>query len=225
MGGDSPSSVHLKITPFWPFALTDIAAVTNLSICPWAHMCGFLIWLLLEICGPAQGQRQRQEAEHVGLMGISAAGPEMGLCGDGKFSCQRLSCLFPVAFLPARTSRWPSAQRPNSPEWNHPGPSKDSPYRQLWPMKALVLQHLASLATACRLSCPVTWGILVPQPGIKPKSPALGGRFLTTGPPRKSLVSISCMCVELCHQEAQVFRFGVGFFQCSPDYTFPVSGA
>ena len=30
-------------------------------------------------------------------------------------------------------------------------------------------------------------GILVPQPGIKPASPALEGRFLTTGPPGKSL--------------------------------------
>ena len=29
-------------------------------------------------------------------------------------------------------------------------------------------------------------GILVPQPGIKPASPALEGRFLTTGPPEKS---------------------------------------
>ena len=29
--------------------------------------------------------------------------------------------------------------------------------------------------------------ILVPQPGIKPVSPALQGRFLTSGPPGKSL--------------------------------------
>ena len=34
------------------------------------------------------------------------------------------------------------------------------------------------LVTAC--------GILVPQQGIKPVSPALEGRILTTGPPRKS---------------------------------------
>ena len=31
----------------------------------------------------------------------------------------------------------------------------------------------------------VACGILVPQPGIKPMSPALGGGFLTTGPPGK----------------------------------------
>ena len=30
-------------------------------------------------------------------------------------------------------------------------------------------------------------GILVPQPGIEPMSPALESRFLTTGPPEKSL--------------------------------------
>ena len=31
-------------------------------------------------------------------------------------------------------------------------------------------------------SCPESCAILVPLPGIKPKSPALQGRFLTTGP-------------------------------------------
>ena len=36
---------------------------------------------------------------------------------------------------------------------------------------------------SCRAAC----GILVPWPGIKPSSPALEGRFLTTGPPWKSL--------------------------------------
>ena len=30
--------------------------------------------------------------------------------------------------------------------------------------------------------CPVASGMLVPGPGIKPMSPALAGRFLTTGP-------------------------------------------
>ena len=36
------------------------------------------------------------------------------------------------------------------------------------------------------LSCPATCGILVPQPGIEPTAPAMQGRFLTTGPPKKS---------------------------------------
>ena len=37
-----------------------------------------------------------------------------------------------------------------------------------------------------RLSCPGACGILVPRPRITPESPALEGRFLTPGPPRKS---------------------------------------
>ena len=45
----------------------------------------------------------------------------------------------------------------------------------------------ASLVVACGLSCPVARWILVPRPGIKPVSPALEGRFLTTGPQGKSL--------------------------------------
>ena len=34
--------------------------------------------------------------------------------------------------------------------------------------------------------CPMACGILGPRPGIEPMSPALQGRFLTTGPPGKS---------------------------------------
>ena len=36
------------------------------------------------------------------------------------------------------------------------------------------------------LSCPAACGILVPQPEMEPMSPALEGRFLTTGPCGKS---------------------------------------
>ena len=39
---------------------------------------------------------------------------------------------------------------------------------------------------AFRLSCPEVCGILVPQPGIKLASPALGGEVLTPGLPWKS---------------------------------------
>ena len=39
---------------------------------------------------------------------------------------------------------------------------------------------------AQRLRCSQACGILVPQPGVEPTSPALEGRFLTTGPPGKS---------------------------------------
>ena len=35
------------------------------------------------------------------------------------------------------------------------------------------------------LNCPIACGILVPQPGIKPVSPALEGGLLSTGPPGK----------------------------------------
>ena len=44
----------------------------------------------------------------------------------------------------------------------------------------------APVVAACQLSFPVVCGILVPQPGIEPASPALEGRFLTTLPPGKS---------------------------------------
>jgi len=43
-----------------------------------------------------------------------------------------------------------------------------------------------SLVVVLRLSCPVTYGTLVPQAGIEPASLALEGRFLTTGPLGKS---------------------------------------
>ena len=46
---------------------------------------------------------------------------------------------------------------------------------------------VGSVAAARGLSCPVACGILVPRPGIEPMSSALESRFLTTGPPRKSL--------------------------------------
>ena len=43
----------------------------------------------------------------------------------------------------------------------------------------------------CGLSCPVACGILVPQQEIEPTSPALEGRFLTTGSPGKPKGRIS----------------------------------
>ena len=45
---------------------------------------------------------------------------------------------------------------------------------------------MGSVVAMHGLSCPTACGILVPQPGIKPASSALEGRFLTTGSPRKS---------------------------------------
>ena len=43
-----------------------------------------------------------------------------------------------------------------------------------------------TLVWAHGLSCSVAHEVLVPRPGIEPPSPALQGRFLTTGPPGKS---------------------------------------
>ena len=53
----------------------------------------------------------------------------------------------------------------------------------------------ASIVVAHRFSCPVSCGILVPNPGIEPMSPALAGGFLTTEPPGK----FSCFIVIKCH--------------------------
>ena len=52
--------------------------------------------------------------------------------------------------------------------------------------RALQLRHASSVVVVHGLSCPTACGILVPQPGIEPGSPALEGGFLTTGPPGKS---------------------------------------
>ena len=51
---------------------------------------------------------------------------------------------------------------------------------------AWALESDGSVAVACGLRCPVICGVLVPRPGVKPMSPALGGRFLITGLPGKS---------------------------------------
>ena len=48
-------------------------------------------------------------------------------------------------------------------------------------------EHTGSLVVARRLGCPKVYGILVPRPEMEPMSPALEGRFLTSGLPKKSL--------------------------------------
>ena len=47
-------------------------------------------------------------------------------------------------------------------------------------------EYIDPAVVACGLTCPMACGMLVSWPGIKPMSPALGGRFLTTGAPGKS---------------------------------------
>ena len=56
-----------------------------------------------------------------------------------------------------------------------------------WGMQDLSLRHSGSLAMVRWLSCPTASGILFPQPGIEPASPALEGALPSTGPPGKSL--------------------------------------
>ena len=57
--------------------------------------------------------------------------------------------------------------------------------------RAGALEYTGSVVAACGLSCPTACGILVPQPGVEPKSPVLPGRFLTTRLPEKPLMAIS----------------------------------
>ena len=47
---------------------------------------------------------------------------------------------------------------------------------------------MGSVVSMRRFNCCPECGILVPNPGIKLMSPALQGRFLTTGPPGESLI-------------------------------------
>ena len=50
------------------------------------------------------------------------------------------------------------------------------------------LEHTGSVVAVCRLSCSVVRGILVLQLEIELASLTLEGRFLSTGPPGKSLM-------------------------------------
>ena len=63
-------------------------------------------------------------------------------------------------------------------------------HRLLFAVSSLVAEHrlwsVRAVVEAPGLSCLAAGGILVPGLGIKPMSPALAGRFLTSGPPGKS---------------------------------------
>ena len=70
-----------------------------------------------------------------------------------------------------------------------------------WVFVAAQESFIASLVVACGLHRPMACGLLVPQPGIEPTSPAsmlqdrfffffLQDRFLTTGPPGKFLLML-----------------------------------
>ena len=53
-----------------------------------------------------------------------------------------------------------------------------------------VPECVGSAVVSLRFGCPVACGILVPRPRTEPPLPALEGRFVTPGPPRKSLIVI-----------------------------------
>ena len=72
---------------------------------------------------------------------------------------------------------------------------------------------------------PRACGILAPQPGVKPMSPAFQGRFLTTGPPEKpmkspqrplfllsSLWAITAIKISIIRQKGK--RQGVELWSC-----------
>ena len=63
--------------------------------------------------------------------------------------------------------------------------------------QARVLEWGAVAFSVCRLSCAAACRILVPQPGIKPTSPALQGRFSTTGPPGSPCLSLPIISFSL----------------------------
>ena len=79
--------------------------------------------------------------------------------------------------------------------------------------QALSLRHTSSVVVARGLSCPAACGILVPWPGIKPTSPALEGRFFTTGPPGKSLCSLlyRSICVFVSSSSLNICPQGLSF--------------
>ena len=75
---------------------------------------------------------------------------------------------------------------------------------------ALLLRRMSSVVVARGLCCPAARGILIPRPGIEPTSPALEGRFFTTGPPGKSLPYYS---LKSCPTEEN-FLFIFHYFHC-----------
>ena len=69
-------------------------------------------------------------------------------------------------------------------------------------LQALQLRRLGSAAVPPGFSCSKACSVLVLRPGIEPTSPALESRFLSTGPPGKSLnrkfSSVAQSCPTLC---------------------------
>ena len=62
-------------------------------------------------------------------------------------------------------------------------------------------------------SCSELYGISIPWPRMEPTSPALQGRFLTTGPPGKSLSSIFLIFAVLVDEKSSIFYLKSGKFE------------
>ena len=62
-------------------------------------------------------------------------------------------------------------------------------------------------------------GILVPQSGIGPTTSALEGRFLTTGPPGRSLLTLCLHCLITCLSSSlkseKIGTIGLFFHHCT----------
>ena len=84
-------------------------------------------------------------------------------------------------------------------------------------MQDLLLWCVDSLVEARGLSSPVAHGILVSQPEIEPASPVLQGRFLTTGPLKKSLILRSL------HPFFPPLSHSVNLSSCFLPFSFPVT--
>ena len=129
----------------------------------------------------------------------------------------RLKCLKPGAFLFLFFYFWPhwlsvAAHRLLVAAL---GLSLVAASRAYSPVAACGLQSVGSIVVVHNgLSCPISWRIPVPRPGIEPVSPALEGRFLTTGPPGKSLELFSMESFTLAEEDA------IG----ASDYSHPLDG-
>ena len=94
-------------------------------------------------------------------------------------------------------------------------------------------ERLDSVVVALGPSCPAAArGFLVPWPGIKPQTPALKGRFSTTGPQGKSLPFFSCsspFCSTLlfflyfCTLSSFVFLLFLSLFFLRPSFSSRIS--
>ena len=108
-------------------------------------------------------------------------------CGLAVWPCARASGLV-LAFVHLRG--WVrSCLLPAGPPWVRLGPSVASTGSRCC--------EQAPVCVGC--SCGGACGILVPQSGIEPVSPALPGGFLTTRAPRKPLVPQFSICIVEVH--------------------------